>query len=171
MRNTIIVVRADHGLQAGPQTSDYSLQIEALRPWTEIIVPKTLHGLSLQKLHDNQDKLATGFDLYKTLTSSIVGQDTSIIPDPSPWAYHLWQDTIAANRSCVDAHVPLPYCIFESQRTFASPNLRTCNIAEDDQTIMCPSYSDVYQRNMSTAVGDAFFSHQASAHNYCSMIA
>ncbi|CAB9504937.1 Protein of unknown function (DUF229) [Seminavis robusta] len=160
MTNTIIVVRADHGLQAGPQTSDYSIQIEAFRPWTEIIVPKHMAGLSLQKLLDNQEKLATSFDLYKTLTSSIVGEESSLMPDPSPWEYHLWQQSIETTRTCAHARVPRAYCIFESQRTIASPNIKTCNMAEDGQTIMCPLYTDTFRKNMTTEVGNSFYSHQ-----------
>jgi len=104
--NTIIVVRADHGLQAGPQTADYSIQIEALRPMTHIIVPKQLQGLSLSKLFDNQNRLATGFDLYNTLASSVVGDNKSLMPMPPPWSKHLWQESITNSRTCADAKVP-----------------------------------------------------------------
>jgi Protein of unknown function (DUF229) len=161
--NTIIVVRADHGLQAGPQTADYSLQIEALRPWTEIIVPKTLPGMSLSNLFDNQHRLTTGFDLYKTLTTSIIDQDQSLVSEHFPWTHHLWEDGIPETRTCKDAHVPLPYCIYESQRALTSPNFRTCNLFELDQTIMCPHYRHVFQRNMSMAVANVFYSHRVKA--------
>ena len=60
--NTIVFLRADHGLQGGLTTTDYSIQQEALRPWTELIVPKTLEGMSLDILFNNQQQLATGFD-------------------------------------------------------------------------------------------------------------
>ena len=74
--NTVIVLRADHGLQAGPQTADYSIQVEALRPWTEIVVPKDGWGgmKSIESLFLNQGRLVTGPDLYRTLTSLMTGK-------------------------------------------------------------------------------------------------
>jgi Protein of unknown function (DUF229) len=152
MANTVVIVRSDHGLQNGPMTVDFSLQVEALRPWTEIIVPKALSGLSLSSLFDNQFRLATSFDLYKTLSEAIADQDTSLLPTPSSWSFNLWQESIPSAGTCNDAKVPNAYCIFESQRLMTSPNLRTCNMAEADQTIVCPQYADTFQRNMSAGV-------------------
>lgn len=142
----IVIVRGDHGLQGGPVTSDYAVQVEALRPWSEVIVPKSLPGLSLSHLFSNQHALATGFDLYKTLTSTIMGKDPSLMPEPPTWTYNLWQQTVPT-RTCEQAHVPAPYCIYEELRTFTAPNLGTCNLAEDDQRFLCPvSFGDFYNR-------------------------
>lgn len=150
--NTIIVVRSDHGLQAGPITDDYSIQIEALRPWTEIIVPKTLQGILLNTLFGNQQRLVTGFDFYKTLTTSIVGDETNIMPNPPSWANHLWQEEVAPARTCTDAMVSNDYCRFEGQRTFSAPNLRACNLMEKEQQIVCPLMAENFTNSMSEIV-------------------
>jgi hypothetical protein len=124
--NTIIVVRADHGLQGGPSSPDYSLQIEALRPWTEIIVPKALPGLSLDNLFINRQRLVTGFDFYNTITTSIMGKNKELMKELPVYSMHLWNGVIPATRSCLDTGVRPAYCIYESQRSFSAPNLRSC---------------------------------------------
>ncbi|CAB9518473.1 multicellular organism reproduction [Seminavis robusta] len=158
MSNTIIVVRADHGLQAGPATPDYSIQVEALRPWTEIIVPKTLAGLSLSNLYENRQQLTTGFDLYNTLTTAIVGTEKGLVKEPPSWSHHLWNEVIPDTRTCADAQVKSDYCLYESQRSFSAPNLRSCNMVEDDQRLVCPFFSDEFKEEMSSSVSNFFYS-------------
>ena len=75
-QHTVFVVRSDHGLQGGPSTADYATQIEALRPWTEIIVPKISMKKSLESLFWNQERLVTGADLYRSLTAIVHGQNS-----------------------------------------------------------------------------------------------
>ena len=157
MTNTIIVLRADHGLQGGSTTPDYSIQQEALRPWTEIIVPKNLPGLSLDTLFNNQQRLATGFDLYNTITDSIVGTSQSIAPEMPRWTHHLWKNAIPSSRTCVDANVRAEYCLLESQRSFTAPNLGTCNLAEEEQSLVCPHLVDSFHNQMSAVVSAAFY--------------
>jgi len=155
MENTIIVLRSDHGLQGGPSTPDYSIQQEALRPWTEIIVPKNLSGLSLDALFRNTNRLATGFDLYNTLTTSMIGENSSIAPTYPSWSNHLWRSEIFPRRTCAQAFVRPEYCLLEEERVFMAPNLGTCNLAEEEQSLICPHLDDVFQREMSSAVSTA----------------
>ena len=157
MTNTILVLRADHGLQGGLTTPDYSIQQEALRPWTELVIPKTLPGLSLETLFDNQQQLATGFDIYKTITESVLGTRQSLAPPMPRWALHLWKTAIPPTRTCADANVRGEYCLFESQRTFTAPNLGTCNLAEEEQSLVCPHLEDSFHNQMSAAVSAAFY--------------
>jgi hypothetical protein len=121
------VVRADLGLQGGPSAPDYSVQIEALRPWAEIIVPKALPGLSLSNLFMNRQMLVTGFYFYNTLTASIIGERKALMNEPPFYSTHLWNDVIPTTRSCLDAGDGPDYCVYESQRSFSAPNLRSCN--------------------------------------------
>lgn len=154
--NTIFVVRADHGLQAGPVTSDYSIQVEALRPWTELILPKGLQGLALENIYNNRRKLTTGFDFYKTLTKEVVGADTHKMPEPPLWSSHLWKEDVSETRTCSDVKVSNDYCLFEGQRTFSSPNLRSCNLVEEDQQAVCPSMEYDFLDSTSDLVKNSF---------------
>lgn len=160
MEGTIIVLRSDHGIQAGPITSDYSIQVEALRPWTEIIIPKKFPGLSLGTLFDNQSRLATSFDLYKSIANIISGNEMStntIVESSATVAtYHLWQQSIPKNRTCAEAGVRADYCVYENQRTCAAPNLRTCNIVEEDQRLVCPQFAEAFQIDMGAVVDKLF---------------
>ena len=65
--STVIIIRADHGLQRGPTAMDYGLQLEHNRPWTEILVPESLSGFSKSVFFQNQNRLTSGFDLYHTM--------------------------------------------------------------------------------------------------------
>jgi len=107
---TIVVVRADHGLQDGPMFSEYSAQVEASRPFMEVIVPERLRGLSLEALWRNQDRLVSGYDLYKTLATAMVadGTDTGA-PLPS-WAVDLFAEEVPTQRSCWEARIPAASC-------------------------------------------------------------
>ena len=154
--NTIVFLRADHGLQGGLTTTDYSIQQEALRPWTELIVPKTLEGMSLDILFNNQQQLATGFDIYHTITESIVGGVESLAPPIPKWSLHLWKTAIPPSRTCAEAGVREEYCRLESQRAYTAPNLGTCNLAEEEQSLVCPHHEDSFQSQMSSEVSAAF---------------
>ena len=154
--NTIIIIRSDHGLQGGRQTRDYSTQIEALRPWTELIVPRAFSDLSLHSLYRNQDRLVTGHDLYKTLATAVVAGETSNMPPPGGWAIDFLSNVIPDSRTCFDASVPADYCIYESERPFSAPNFGTCNHAESDQSFLCPTMSREFQADLAKNVTSAF---------------
>ena len=59
-------------------------------------------------------------------------------------------------RSCADAKVTSPYCIFEGERSDPSPNLATCNLAERDQDFVCPHLREVFQKRLAAAVDSKF---------------
>lgn len=108
--NTIIVLRGDHGLQGGPTSVDYSVQIEQMAPWTEVLVPrKLLTGEEQAILTSNQDKLTTGFDLYATL-SRLIQQRKGPADTTPPWAIDLTQQAIAPTRLCREARIPVDFC-------------------------------------------------------------
>ena len=126
---TIIILRSDHGIQGGPLPIDFSSQVEHLNPFNNMIIPQKFHGLSLESLFSNQDKLVTGFDLYKTLRRIIM---PSILDDSSfrdanekenkilPWAHNLLQDIIPNGRNCLNARNP-KYCPCLGERVDLMP--------------------------------------------------
>jgi len=131
--NTIIVLRSDHGLQYGPLIMDYSTQIEHGRPWTEIVVPKGLRGLSLDALVSNQERLASGYDLYRTIRALMATPSTGASepdkyhPSVPDWSYNLLTSEIPKSRSCREGRVPLTWCRDEVERTSMAPNFGICN--------------------------------------------
>ena len=175
-RNTFIILRSDHGLQDGPTRVDYSTQIEALRPWTEILVPKDLKAVSLATLFGNQQRLVTSADLYRTLTTLITSQDDEgmtlclfvlcqrrtahllLLQCPLPnlkakikhsdWTINVLKDTIPPNRTCEDAKVFSDYCIYEQLRTFTAPNLGTCLLAEKHQKGRLTTHQESKTKNL-----------------------
>lgn len=154
--NTIIIVRSDHGLQGGMTKMDYATQIEALRPWNEIIVPRNLAHVSLETLLQNQDQLVTAADLYRMLAETISTKQPQLMPQPSTWTINFLKTNIPHDRTCEDAKVPLDYCLFEDQRTFTAPNVATCNLAESDQYFVCPPFASYFQARMASEVYKAF---------------
>ena len=132
--STIIVLRSDHGIQGGLACGDYSTQVEHLRPWTEIIIPQNIYGVEWDKLEANQHRLATGFDLYKTLrslmsTSRLGAQEPKegFSPSVPQWAINLLTSEIPQNRTCQDARLNLDFCRYDDERTDVAPNFGICN--------------------------------------------
>lgn len=152
--NTVIVVRSDHGLQGGETTMEYSTQIEAFRPWNELVVPQTLPHVSLDVLARNQVRLVTASDLYRTLAEVMTTGGSQLMPKPPTWTTNILKTSIGTNRTCVDAKVPLTYCLFEDQRTFTAPNIGTCNLATSTtrQDIFCPQVAQYFQSRLANEV-------------------
>lgn len=118
-KKTIIVLRSDHGLQGGPAPLDYNVQIEHMNPFNSFIVPDKFHGLSIETLYANQDRLNTGYDLYNTLRNAIdPHSNNESIPD---WSHNLFQDVVSKERTCQDAMIPKEYCPCVQQRTDMMP--------------------------------------------------
>jgi hypothetical protein len=141
--NTAIILRADHGLQGGPATLDYSLQVEHRDPWTQIIVPKNLQGVSLESLFANQNKLATGFDLYRTLRELMAfGKDESSAQSSSEaaipeWSFNLLKTVVPDDRTCTDAKIPVDFCPCEGQGPDRPPNFGVCNPFDPYGDLFC----------------------------------
>ncbi|KAL3907010.1 MAG: hypothetical protein SGILL_009046, partial [Bacillariaceae sp.] len=107
---TAIILRSDHGLQRGPMAMEYSLQTEHRRPWTEILVPENLIA-SKEALFENQNRMTTGFDLYKTMRSLLSRSKGQQDDDGVPhWSFDLLSDKIPINRTCADAKVDTELC-------------------------------------------------------------
>ena len=136
--NTIIVIRSDHGLQGGTAKSEYSVQIEHTRPWTQIIVPQSYQGLNLNALDMNQRRLTSGFDLYKTLRELMMMTSPLADDRKTLWSYNIFKDEISESRTCVNGKIPLEWCRNEIERTSLVPNFVTCNPYEHDQKLFCP---------------------------------
>jgi len=137
--NTIIVVRADHGLQGGPTTIEYSVQVEHREPWTQIIIPEKLAGDSLRVLTTNQERLATGYDLYHTFRELMSSEDVAPLPD---WSYNLFRQEIPNDRSCKDAKIPGDFCPCEGPGLDRAPHFGVCNVFEPFNDLFCASNLD-----------------------------
>jgi hypothetical protein len=140
--STIIIVRSDHGMQRGHMAMDYSTQVEHTRPWTEILVPESLPGLSKSALFQNQDRLTSGFDLYHTLRALMTVQpdgttneDIATLPIPD-WTFDLLTTPIPENRTCEDAKLDPDLCREDS----IVPNFGVCNSLDKDQKRFCRDY-------------------------------
>eukprot|EP01062_Namystynia_karyoxenos_P043753 TRINITY_DN32030_c0_g1_i1.p1 TRINITY_DN32030_c0_g1~~TRINITY_DN32030_c0_g1_i1.p1 ORF type:complete len:1250 (+),score=272.04 TRINITY_DN32030_c0_g1_i1:69-3752(+) len=146
--DTVVVIRGDHGLQGGPTTVDYATQIEQRRPWTNLIVPQRLlrgGGASVATLRTNTGRLATGFDLYRTLLRLI--QPGAALPHPPVWSYDLLRDVIPLNRTCAAARIAADFCGCGNEHTGTSPatpggsphlpNNGVCNFASAPQDEYC----------------------------------
>lgn len=147
--NTMIVVRSDHGLQGGPMTMEYSMQVEHREPWVQIIMPRAMvNGDSLERLFVNQERLVTGHDLYRTLRHVIEpmtqasGQSLDE-PNVPSWSYDIFHDIVPEARSCVDARVPIEFCPCEEQVHFRPPSLGVCNTYDQYGDLFCTDRSNV----------------------------
>lgn len=146
--NTIIVVRSDHGLQGGPMTMEYAMQVEHREPWTQLLLPQALVGQSLESLFVNQDRIATGHDLYHSLQKLMMvglpntekSKHQSSIP---AWSYNLLRDIVPATRTCKDAKVPEQFCLCEEQVEYRPPSLGVCNPFDQYGDLFCPEHDDV----------------------------
>jgi Protein of unknown function (DUF229) len=128
-RNTIILVRSDHGLQGGnAATVDYSTQLEHRRPWNTIIVPKRFFT---RNLHINSQKTVTPFDLYTTLKELI----TMKLEDNRPeWRFNILHDEIPSSALCKKRKIPLDFC---PSIEVPYPNFGVCNPFEEQQAVFC----------------------------------
>jgi hypothetical protein len=138
--NTVIVLRADHRLQGGPATLEYSLQVEHRDPWTQIILPKKMEGrVSLEALFENQNKLATGFDLYRTIRELMGSGKTTSISEPAipDWSLNLLQTVIPNGRTCRDAKIPVDFCPCEEEAPDRPPSFGVCNSFDSYGDLFC----------------------------------
>jgi len=163
INNTIILVTSDHGLQGGIRTVDYATQMEALRPWMEVIVTTDFPGSSLHYLYQNQNRLVSAADLYKTLTTAVATGKTGVLPLPLNGTFDFFNEEIPESRTCSDAKIPADYCLYENERTSSAPNLGTCNLADDDQEFLCPSLKKKFERDLAADVIAAFVSKDIEA--------
>jgi len=160
-KNTLIIVRSDHGLQKGPMAMDYNLQVEHTRPWTEILVPESFPSLSKRAFFENQNRLVSGHDLYHTIRSVIDPSSTSTsasnlmgwykrlrsLRQPSKttplgdWSYDLLSTVVPEERTCRDARVDEQLCRERS----VHPSFGICNVLDSKQIKFCRNY-DVMPR-------------------------
>ena len=125
-RETLIVLRSDHGLQGGPWPIDYSVQIEHMRPLTTLLFPSSYKHIDKTVLAINQERLTTGFDIYNTIRFAMAPSDKS---DFSPldagiprWSFNLIKQEIPKSRTCSDAKVPIDFCPCVDERSDLAPS-------------------------------------------------
>ena len=137
--NTIIILRSDHGLQDGPSIADFSTQVEHSRPWTEIIVPESLSGISLEALKTNQERMASGFDIYKTLRGLMsTRSENAKLPAIPSWSINLLTTEIPQHRTCAKGKIPKELCRNENEKTHIAPSFGTCNKFDERLQFFCP---------------------------------
>ncbi len=133
-QHTVIFLRSDHGLQKGPMSMDYSLQVEHRHPWTEILVPESLI-VSKEALFNNQGRMLTGYDFYKTMRLLMsdrsnprnVGEG---IPD---WSFDVLAEEISPQRKCEEAKIDSSLCPHVKQ----TRQYGVCNRLDPDQARFC----------------------------------
>ena len=91
-KNTVIIIRSDHGLQGGPAAIEYSTQQEHPHTWSNFLFHEGV--IELDALYKNQDRLVTGHDLYNTIIGLVSRPfaKTNDFVTPS-WSYDLFKDT------------------------------------------------------------------------------
>lgn len=133
-QRTVIILRSDHGLQKGPMAMDYSIQVEHRKPWTEVLVPQNL-VVSKRALFNNQARMLTGFDLYKTMRYLMSDRTNSTnvgerIPN---WSFDILAEEISQNRTCEDARVDPNLCWTGKQ----TRQYGICNPLDSEQVRFC----------------------------------
>ena len=133
-QNTVIIIRSDHGLQKGPMSMDNSVQVEHRHPWTEILVPPNL-VVSKSALFNNQDRMVTGFDLYRTMRFLMSDRTNDRhkeggIPD---WSFDILSEEIPPTRTCEDAKVDMRLCRYKKQ----AREYGVCNVLDRKQARFC----------------------------------
>lgn len=125
-RETLIVLRSDHGLQGGPWPIDYSVQIEHMRPWTTLLFPRSYKHVDKHVLAINQERLTTGFDIYNTLRFAMTPSDESASPlldaGIPRWSFNLFKQEVPRSRTCFDAKIPLKFCPCVDERGDVAPS-------------------------------------------------
>lgn len=129
-KDTVIVLRSDHGLQGGPAAVDYSAQVEHLNPFNSLLIPTSLRGKWMETLYSNQNKLVTGYDLYHTLRKLISPKFHDIKANPGnirdsgipDWSFDILSDPISNDRTCEDAKIPNAFCPCIEERNDFMPH-------------------------------------------------
>jgi len=99
----------------GPHPIDYATQIEHMHPFTAVIAPAKHPSLSIDTFALNQNRLATGFDIYHSmryLMSASLNEDkdkSKLLFDYGipRWSYNLLRQSIPLYRDCNKAKIPM----------------------------------------------------------------
>jgi hypothetical protein len=140
LSDTIIILRSNSGLHDGPTTLEYSVQVEHRDQWTQIVFPQMANWVSTQAAVDNQDRLATGFDLYRTIRDLMRGTGVDeATPEPAipGWSYNILNSAIPTGRTCVDAKIPVDFCPCEEEVAERPPSYGICNPFDPYSEIFC----------------------------------
>jgi hypothetical protein len=130
MQQTVIIIRSDHGLQKGAMAMDYSFQVEHRQLWTEVLVPESLVS-SKSALFNNQARMLSGFDLYRTMRSlmSRIPSSSSMEEEGIPdWSFDIFSTEISKSRTCEEAKVDPELC----RRVRVSREYSVCNSLDQD---------------------------------------
>mmetsp|Transcript_29144 Transcript_29144/g.57921 ORF Transcript_29144/g.57921 Transcript_29144/m.57921 type:complete len:279 (-) Transcript_29144:1255-2091(-) len=109
-RDTVVVVRSDHGRQGGPARREHAAQAEHV-----LVVPGRVPTTVVRRNADAA--LVTGFDLHRTLVGVVTGAGGG----GTPWSVDLLRAEVPQNRTCAEAGVPQRYCRCSNERTDSVP--------------------------------------------------
>lgn len=124
------------------------MQVEHREPWTQMLLPQSIVGDSLEPLFLNQERIVTSHDIYRTLRDLMVGgmptDESSSIDDVvlPPWSYNLFHAIVPTTRTCQDAKVPTEFCLCEEQVEYRPPSLGVCNPFDQYGDLFCPEHLD-----------------------------
>jgi hypothetical protein len=114
-----VLLLSDHGQYYGPYHNLFGAGTKEQRlPVFLLSLPNWyLHKHPEVHIHlqQNQQKLITAYDIYKTLIElpsfpSPVNYSRFGLANP-PWAYNLFGSKIPSNRTCAEAHIPEYWCV------------------------------------------------------------
>lgn len=77
----------------------------------------------MESLFYNQDRIVTGYDIYRTLRELMEStKEKDGLKDVAPpWSYNVVRDAVPATRACTDAKVPLEFCPCEEEVYYRPP--------------------------------------------------
>lgn len=123
-RNTIILLRADHGAQSGPEQIEFDMQVEHRLPWSRLLVPTWLVP-NASRLRMNANRLVSPFDLHATLQAAMrrgttrqaqrMGRPVEATRSQLP--IDLLTTEVPALRTCRDARIPHRLCPCQNERS------------------------------------------------------
>lgn len=90
----------------------------------------------------NQDRLATGFDLYHSLRRLMASSNSANDPPIPSWSFDLFKAEIPNDRTCRDAKVPEDFCPCEGSGLDRAPQFGVCNVFEPYTDLYCSSELD-----------------------------
>ena len=128
MRDTLLIVRGDHGIQ-GKMNGEFMAADEEANAFLHVLVRADLAAADATgaALHANRHAVVTALDLHKTIRAAMG------LPSPSlPFAFDILREVVPT-RSCAEARIPPVIC-------------NALGLAPDAPGILATSLSDLFDR-------------------------